>query len=280
MIIKSRLGFSVEIGNYLNIRKHNLIYQIPRAMRINLILLFLCMTFLGKAETANSKLVKDMVQFDQAFIPVLYHVKNGKMAEAKKATLQMRFYWMKLKNRHQFLVNDPAWEDAFCRADDWIDDALQLMHENEPHLTYIQLNQARYEMTELRRQFKIDYYLDYVFNFQEMVETLSEVLHDEKLYLLEWNQLESMIGRMNATWLMMRRQQLNPADFKFNAKERQRLTSLQLNIAKELLFFNDLTAEAHQLKMRIAIEALEREANNLLLLFGDFEGQPTYFATL
>lgn len=249
-------------------------------MRVLTVMIFLCFAWSVNAKQLPGNLVEDMVQFDQAFIPVLYHVKHGKMGEAKKAAFQMRFKWMKLKSRQQDLVNDPNWQDAFCRADDWLDDAVKLIHENESHLAFIQLNQARYEMVELRRQFKIEYYLDYIFQFQEQVQTLAEVLRDEKLYLLEWTDLEVMIGKMNATWIIMRRQQFDPTDFELKLKARNAMTGLQVDIAKALLQFNDIVPEAHQLKMRVAIGQLEEKADQLLQLFGDFEGQPSYYATL
>lgn len=249
-------------------------------MRISIILLFLSVTLSGHPEVRSDHLLGSMVQFDKAFIPVLYQTKHNKIVEAKKAALQMRFQWLKLKNRYGDLVKEPAWEDAFCRADEWLGEAVQLIHENEAQLAFIQLNQARYELTELRRIYKIDYYLDEVFRFQEQVQTLSEVIHDEKLYLLEWPYLEKLIGKMNATWFSFTKNTFKPGDYDFNIDKRKRFKALKVNVARELLLFNDTIVEAHQLKMRVAIKALEKEADQLLMLFGNFKGQPTYFASL
>ncbi len=250
-------------------------------MRYIILTLLISVSFSVQAEnTRFNSMYEEMVRFDQAFIPVYFHVKYKNLTEARKAILPLRFRWNKLKNKYEYLVEEAAWQDAFCRADEWMDQAIDLIHENEAEMAFIQLSQVQFEMSQLRKCYELPYYLDKVYRFQELAQTLSEILHDEKLYLLEWGMIEQYVGQMNSSWISLRRHSMDPKDFNLTFAERKVLQATKVSIARELIFFNDLLAEAHQIKLRVAIKRLEREADTLLMLFGHYKPTDTYIATL
>lgn len=222
---------------------------------------------------------RDMAQFDQAFIPLWFHVYEGNMTEAKKGVFMVNFKWRQLKNRYGRALEDGMWQDAFCRAEEWLSDAFAAIDQNKERLALNQLNHVRYELMELRSQYNIPYYLDEVYRFQEIVRSVAEVVHDDKLCLLEWSELEAMIGRMNTAWVRVKQLEWEPALYELDRKGQEKIQNTQDRITTHLLNFNEQLAQANQLLLAEAVRPLEREALYQMRLFGKFDAFATYYAS-
>ncbi len=233
----------------------------------------------GQSPGSSQDLKKDMVNFDQAFIPLWFYVYEGNINKAKSAVFYVNFKWQQLKNRHELSINHADWQDAFSKTDQWLKDAYTAIDHNDTRLALNQLNHARYEMIELRQLYHISYYLDEVYRFQSVVQSVAEIVHDDKLCLLEWNEVESMIGRMNTAWVKLEQTQQNMKAFNLSKEKLQKIKSGKDRIVKHLLIFNNKVKEANQLLLAEAIRPLEREALYQMRLFGKFDSYQSYYAS-
>ncbi len=234
---------------------------------------------MGTAPDVSEDLRRDMAHFDQAFIPLWFHVYEGNMTQAKKQVFVVNFKWQQLKNRYGEALEDGAWQDAFCRAEEWLGDAYAAIDQNKGRLALNQLNHVRYEMMELRSQYNIPYYLDEVYRFQEIVQAVAQVVHDDQLCLLEWNELEAMIGRMNTAWVRVKQLDWDPANYELGRRGQEKIRNTQDRITAYLLSFNEQLPHANQLLLAEAARPLEREALYQMRLFGKFNAFTTYFAS-
>lgn len=248
-------------------------------MRFLILLMMMSTVTLGNVPQRAEDIREDMVYFDQAFIPLWFHVYEGNMSAAKSEVFYVNFKWQQLKNRHGKSSSDGDWQDAFCRAEEWLGDAFMAIDHNDSRLALNQLNHARYEMMELRKKYHIDYYLDEVYRFQEIVQAIAEVVHDDKLCMLEWNEVEAMIGRMNTTWVRITQFELDTRLFDVDRDTKEKLKNGQQRIADELLFFNLQLEQANQLLLAEAIRPLEKDALHQMRLFGKFDAFKTYYAS-
>ncbi len=243
------------------------------------LLIMMSTTMFGNVPIPAEDIRQDMVQFDQAFIPLWFHIYEGDLSKAKSEVFYVNFKWQQLKNRYGEASPDGAWQDAFCRTDEWLGDAYAAIDRNDGRLALNQLNHARYELMELRSQYGIAYYLDEVYRFQEIVQAIAEVVHDDKLCLLEWNELEAMIGRMNTNWVRITQQALDMKLYELDRETQLKLQKGQARVAEKLLYFNDQVAKANQLLLAEAIRPLEKEALYQMRLFGKFDAFKTYYAS-
>lgn len=243
------------------------------------LLIMMSTTMFGNVPTPNEDIRQDMAQFDQAFIPLWFHIYEGNMSKAKSSVFYLNFKWQQLKNRHQEASADGAWQDAFCRTDEWLGDAYAAIDHNDSRLALNQLNHARYELMELRSAYGIEYHLDEVYRFQEIVQAIAEVVHDDKLCNLEWNELEVMIGRMNSSWVRINQQAFDVQLYKLDRDAQQKLKNGQSRLNDMLLHFNDQLAAANRLLLAEAIRPIEREALYQVRLHGQFDAFKTYYAS-
>jgi hypothetical protein len=249
-------------------------------MRILVGLIMMTSTIMfGNTSIPAEDIRQDMVQFDQAFIPLWFHIYEGNLSKAKSEVFYVNFKWQQLKNRYGEASDDGAWQDAFCRTEEWLGDAYAAIDHNDGRLALNQLNHARYELMELRSQYGIPYYLDEIYRFQELVQAIAEVVHDDKMCMLEWSELETMIGRMNTNWVRVTQQVLNANLYELDRDTQQKLQKGRSRVAEKLLYFNDQVTEADQLLLAEAIRPLEREALYQMRLFGKFDAFKTYYAS-
>lgn len=248
-------------------------------MRLLIGFLLVSTLLLGNAAMASADIKQDMVEFDQALIPLWFHVYEGDMTKAKKSVFYVHFKWQQLKNSHAEASGQVEWRDAFCRTDDWLSDAYAAIHQNNSRLALNQLNHARYEMMELRRQYNIPYYLDEIWQFQEVTRSVAQVVHDEKLGLLEWNELQSMIGRMNTAWVRVRQIDWDAKDFGLDRTTIDKLRANQKRISRQLLLFNEQLRRADRQLLAETVRPLEKAALYQMRLFGKFDAFQTYYAS-
>ncbi|MEL7120489.1 MAG: hypothetical protein AAFO07_13645 [Bacteroidota bacterium] len=247
-------------------------------MRLIIMLMLISAVAFGNSDKRISELQKDMLAFDQAYIPLWYQLRSGDIIKAKKQVLYVNFKWQQVRKKYEFAVADIEWTDRFCKANEWLNDAFTSIDFNRPKIAAVQLNHVRYELAALRSHFNIDYPLDAIFNIQEQAEAVLEVVQDDKLCLLEWNELELMVARLNDDWFAFQSKRYDPILFDLNLKDRALMKKYREDIALHLIQVNHAIKGAQQLEMMECVIPLAKTTTALLKLFGEFDAFQTHTA--
>lgn len=236
--------------------------------------------FFGFSPSINDSvaLKKGMVHFEEAFIPTWYYSLKSDSEQARKSVFYLAFEWNQFHNRFakQYPEN-PQWEETFDRVSGWLGDAYTAIDDNCFDEAYNQLDHARYELMELRRRNGVDYYLDYLYDYEIELVAVLEVANDPMLCLLEWKEFAYMVEEMNRYWTLADQQAFPNRIFNWS-KEDIALMQLQKGtIQQQLEAFNEAMEGADQCKIIEAGGPLLTSYLELIILFGNFKQQTNTF---
>lgn len=159
-------------------------------VRMRIVGLFLGAVLLGAAAGAQQPsagdasttggLLRAMVQFDRAFIPA-WVLTTGRDAEAARmAVLGARAAWLDfLSDRRVGAAADNDLKAFFIRVGMRMDEALRLATDGDARAAHRILETVRYEFRGLRQRRGLDYYLDYVIDFDDVAEPLHLIALDK-----------------------------------------------------------------------------------------------------
>ena len=230
--------------------------------------------FGGNCQTMEIR--KAMVQFDQAFLPVLLYAYEGDSYQAKRAVFFLEFKWHQLKDQYQNML--PEEGETFNRIDGWLGDAYYAIDANNPGLAANQLEHVKYEMMEIRHRYGVAYYLDGLYAFQSDIGLLHEAANDEMLCLMEWGEFEHLLRQTQAKWEALCEQAFDAELYEFDAKKQQQLKEEQRVMREALSQFAEAASYANRLDLAQASSSLQPAFFGVLKLFGSFETSQTYFA--
>ncbi len=246
-----------------------------------LTLVFLLMTISSCRETPANLVLKDMANFDRAFIPVYFFVETNQMALAQKSVFHLNQAWQKFQKRYANLhLQDENYQEAFRMTDAWLSEAYQSIDAGNIVAAYVYLDNVRYQMVEWRSLYDLDYLLDGIWDFETSVYLVEEAASDPMLCLLDYCEFEALVEELNLSW----------KNLEISQKEVEKLGILEIDFLKilhqkdilknSLVEFNHAvtTAEGYY----IAEKALLMKAAYLDYLagFGNFLIYKTHYATL
>jgi len=219
---------------------------------------------------------KSMVHFDQAFIPVFFHVWKGDMVSAKSAVFNMSTQWQQLyHNAQKNLPEDVDWQEGFRRTDVWLDDAMTFIDGNMQEYALAELDHARYELSEIRGFKGIPYYLDDLYDFQGNTAEVYDVASDDMLCLLEWGEFEKLVKDLDQQWKNIENKPFNNVLFEIDKIEKgrmvlmQKMIGLQMEDVMNALDCGDHFAVAERAK------TVEITFMKMLCIFGHFPEMET-----
>lgn len=221
---------------------------------------------------------KGMVHFDQAFLPVMMHVYKGDMYQAKKAVFYLDFQWQKLRNQYEFARKESQWRDAFQNIGERLGDAYAAIDGNNAKIAFAQLEQVKDEFITLRERFGIDYYLDYLYDFQAATNTLMETSEDEMICLLQWEDLEQMALETNQAWQDVRFQPIDVELYELDIEKASLLKAKMQVMTTVINNLNKAIDSANRAEVAKACKKIEPAFVEILWVFGNFDASATYYA--
>lgn len=223
---------------------------------------------------------KDMVKFDEAFIPAWYYTYIGDLDNARRAMLPLLNTWKQFEKKYtaQLIANEDR-SESMRRVGIWLDEANCAILDEEVSRSTVHLDHARYEMMELRYLIGInDYYLDKVWDLESSIVLLIDYATDDMLGLLEWQEFREVAQDMQKAWKEVLKAQPDPELFELTETQALRLAEnkLKLNIAIDE-FLNQLeTADGRCFGP--AAEDIKPAYVNFMKVYGDYKTIQTYYA--
>lgn len=228
------------------------------------------------ANCQTPEIRKAMVQFDQAFLPVLLYSYEGDTYQAKHAVFFLEFRWQQLRKQYEGML--PEERETFQRINDWLGDAYYAIDANYPQVAANQLEHVKYELADLRDRYGVDYYLDGLYDFEGSLSLLREAANDEMLCFMEWSEYEQLLRETRRSWEKLCAEPFDAALFGFDAQKQSRLREEQQAMAEALGRFAETVSCADRLEMARSSNALQPAFLKVLKLFGAFEVSQAHFA--
>lgn len=232
-------------------------------------------------EKVENSLTKDMVELDKSFVPVMYFVLQGDLREAKKSSFFLKHTWGKMERKYKVLhPENDDWQESIRMTTAWLADAITAIDSNVQQDAFIFLDHVRYQLIELRRQQDIDYYLDYVWEFEASLDVVEEVAVDQMLCLLEYCEFEELVEDVNFAFQELKKAELDATLFEFEKIDLAEIRLREKRIAIALDNFNRAVAEADGEEVAVTVTLLDQAYIDYLHSFGDFVNSQSYFAGL
>ncbi|MFK7773122.1 MAG: hypothetical protein AB8F94_13325 [Saprospiraceae bacterium] len=249
---------------------------------MSLLLFVFLFSLASSCEEENvNVLLQDMAEFDKAYIPVLYYVRQGEMANAKKSVFFLNHSWQKINRKYKNLnPENDDWQEAFRMTDAWLSDAYFSIDAMQPRDAYIFLDHVRYQMLELRIQNGIDYYLDDVWEFEASLDLVEEVAVDQMLCLLDYSEFEEIVKDLNEQWNIVKKAKVDGELFDLDADGLIALKNQKKKMQEAIIVFNQAVEEMEGENLAMTATFLRQAYLEYLAGFGDFISSKHYYAGL
>lgn len=226
--------------------------------------------------SAASRLEKDMVAFDKAYIPALALTSQTNKAATEKAMKLMVAQWSVFKKKHAKTFNRNKADKAnLAVIDKLISDAEHIVRENEKtDEAHEVLEGVRNTFLKIRERNSINYYIDYTTKFHEPMEAIvliakgktAETLTEEMLLKIKDN-----FKVAQQDWENLQNASFDPALFSFSAeKDAQRLGYIKAETEAMNKLINALE-NGNKGGIIKAAMGIKPNFVSLFLMFGDFE---------
>jgi len=158
-----------------------------------------------------------------------------------------------------------------CLMNQWLDDAAIAIDRGHQMIALIQLNNVRDKMMDMRRELEIDYYLDYVWDFEETLDLTAQIATNPMVLWSSYDEFESIVFQLNTRWAILKSQKFPDEKYDMDA-EKQKEFLLQMSYMDEILDeFNLVVEEKRGAEFDFASKVMIRGYFNILHNFGTFQ---------
>ena len=214
---------------------------------------------------------EDIIELDKRFIPVWYYASKMDLENAVAANQLLQAEWNHFSSNYQSLETaDRLWKESFDLIGAWINESNKALKDGNIQLAFVQLDHVKYEWINFKLQFGFNYFLDDLYDLHESIAWVREIVLDDKLCLLEWNELEFLVQTVIQNW-----DSFDPVTHedlemvKINNREEVDEKSKQIMIALSKL--QKATDTADQCQVQDVALPAEMAALELIRCFGNFE---------
>jgi hypothetical protein len=232
----------------------------------------------GNRFSSQEEIIKDMARFDRAFIPVWFHAHDNNAMQAKSAVFQLNFQWQRLCNKYDNEALSEHWRGVFYRVEHRLGEAYFALDDNRPRHALNYLNEVKWEMRRLRRGLRVDYYLDHLYEFQDMLAGVNEAAHDELLCYLGWPEFEDLCTAARQKWRAIMLAYFDADAYGLDELARVELAKRQNEVDDRLGALLRTMPQADRMRSAAAAAQTQQAFFELLRLFGNFETTTTFFA--
>ena len=214
-----------------------------------------------KAEKDKSFEIKEkMIDYDRYFLPYLYYATIGDSQGANQRIDLLTDAWYMLEIELDQYKQVAEIDENVYVAKQWLFASFDATDDVVHQFVSIDLN--RFYLMEIRRRLEVDYYLDYLWQFEASLELVYEPAVDPMLCLLEFCELSNLVNDLNSDW--NRFKELVPEDYFLNSmgismtelemeKSKLDLAIYKFNLSMETAMADQIKIEAQELNKAYAL---------------------------
>lgn len=235
----------------------------------------LLIVFLLVSGCAQRSFQKQMIRFDQLYIPALFYTEQGSVEASRKAVKDLMEFWQTFSLAYyNSRPADPEWKQSFDIVDQRITTAGKLVKNGKAVTSaFNELDVIRDILYRIRKRNDIKYYVDHLTEFFQPMDAMLLILKDktpDTLTATDLQNLSYLINREINIWDKVAKVEFNSVLFGFNGIK---LRDMRKYIkAEQLILYKLKKAIDARDKAFIFLSAdfIKPNFNKLYLLFGDF----------
>lgn len=265
---------------------------------ISLIALSLVMFSCKKTEKTVENLVEERIKrlkeyanFDKAYIPALFLTNEGEVEKSQKAMVRLKKVWKPYIDKYYPMVpKDPEFRESMDKIQNAIRKADQIVSSgeklSEAHKT---LEEIRYVFMNLRKgrmPKKVgvsdkaewtdlpDYYIDYLNEFHEPMETIILIVKDktpETLTDEDVSKIKENYGEASKLMVQIENAKFEPSIFDFSEEETQTLNGYIHQERQSLQKLDEALKSEDREKIIKASAGIKQAFLKMFTMFGDYE---------
>ena len=194
-----------------------------------IVAIFLC-TFMTVAQAEN-QLIKDMVHFDQAYIPVLAMTSAGNVKASQASFAALENVWREFKNKYYSKSGkDDMWQSDFDKLDGYIQASKKIiLSGSNIKNAHVSLEHVKVVLMHLRERNGIEYYIDKLTRFHEPMEKIVLAVKGKTGVLLTDNAVtlvKNTLPEAVQLWQQVSASKFDSALYEFNAAKVEKLGTL------------------------------------------------------
>jgi hypothetical protein len=211
-----------------------------------------------------------MGNVDQVYVPALVLTNSGKVEPSRKAVLRLQQRWTELRDTFSFVLPDKV-EPLLDSVTGVIDDAYELVDQGQLDAGHEELEKVRWITMELRDTLGVEYYLDRLTRYHEILEGIVTAGKDSVVDSTAVETIDSLYPVAQQQWGIVREASPDTAVFDLSSEE---LATVQEGIRAESDALDSLglaleSGEPGPIAGRA--RALRPPFVSIFTAFGDFE---------
>lgn len=220
--------------------------------------------------------VKEMADFDKAYIPLLFYTDEGDLESSKRAMVFLDAEWESLKAKYgERAEANPEWKRDFAQIEQMMASAKRILSTTEDLSdAHLALEYIGGTLTEFRRSSGIDYPLDYLNEFHALMGEIiwieryrtPETLNDDDL-----NWVRDQLVEAAAVWEKVQQTGFDSDAFGLSAEKGARLRLAIQAESDALQRLDQAIKSGDKAAIIRAASTLQPNFAKAYLLFGDFE---------
>lgn len=196
---------------------------------LNGLIIFLLVTAVHAK--ADNNLVKDMVHFDQVYIPVLAFTSDEKVKASKVAMAKLVPVWKSFYNRYYTHQGDDSqWKNDFDKVGQYVKTSQDIIQRGtDIKEAHEQLEHVRVVFMQLRERNHIDYFVDHLTRFHEPMEKIVLAVKDKTETTLtdkDINTVKSSLPEAKELWHAVVNSRFDASLYEFNKQQTAKLHEL------------------------------------------------------
>ncbi len=228
----------------------------------------------GGDTPSPDELLKDFVALDRAYVPALALTKMQKPKPAAKAMRHLTKEWRSFQKRHKHLGRDDKdWADGFTLVDQQIRKALELTQSGQLLPAHEALERVRGILRRVRRKNHIEYYLDHLTDFHDVMEKIVKPnlkRSPKDIGTAEIEKLKVLAKKATSQWNRVRKAKFDPVLFGFDKKKQMKMKKSLEAESVALMKLHRALKGIDKKQIRQAAVAIKPGFAKLFMLFGDF----------
>ena len=228
----------------------------------------------GLSSCSTIEVPTDIFVLDQSFIAVWLPTQKCELEKAAKNYSWFKEDWYIFKKKYKDQLKTANQKETARLLEQWLEEAGQCLAQQDAICAQVKLDQFKFQMQEIRSYWISDYYIDFIWNFEEDLNRFIEIGMDPKLDLLEWNEFMPYLQAINSSFDKLNKAELDPEFLDFDPDKLGRWAQMKKDIEGRLTCLNGLTEGAQLEEIVDCAIGIQESTYEAIALFGNIEYTP------
>ncbi len=225
--------------------------------------------FLLFTSCSTLEVPKDILTLERKFIAVWLPSQSCQLEKARGEYDSLIAHWKIFREKYSSIIKNENTKKEVRRSEQWLEEAGVCLKQGDELCVRVKLDQFKFQMQEIRKYWEVDYYIDYLWDFEEDLNRFVEISADPKLDLLEWNEFMPYLKAVNLSFTRLYEKEMDLEFLDYDPDKIDKWYSLKLELDLKLSCLNGLTEGAQIDEIANCAKGIQKTTHEAIALFGN-----------